>query len=112
MLANRHPVALRRRRQGRAAAPLPAGRRAPRHDPAAAGHLAAAVVGVADTTAQARACLRAAMPPWLERGVGQYVPIAPAHGPAATRAPTSSTCSTSTRSAPRIAVIDTEGKYK
>lgn len=46
------------------------------HDPDAAGHLAAAVAQVADTTAEARACLRAAMPPWLERGVGEYVSIA------------------------------------
>jgi alkanesulfonate monooxygenase SsuD/methylene tetrahydromethanopterin reductase-like flavin-dependent oxidoreductase (luciferase family) len=46
------------------------------HDPDAVGHLAAAVAQVADTTAEALACLRAAMPPWLERGVGQYVSIA------------------------------------
>jgi alkanesulfonate monooxygenase SsuD/methylene tetrahydromethanopterin reductase-like flavin-dependent oxidoreductase (luciferase family) len=46
------------------------------HDPDGAGHLAAAVAQVADTTAEAQACLRAAMPPWLERGVGEYVSIA------------------------------------
>lgn len=48
------------------------------HDPAAAGHLAAAVAQVADTTPEAQACLRAAMPPWLQRGVGEYVSIAAA----------------------------------
>lgn len=51
------------------------------HDPDAVGHLAAAVAQVADTTAEARRCLRAAMPPWLERGVGQYVSIAPGPRP-------------------------------
>ncbi len=45
------------------------------HDPDAAGHLAAAVAQVADTTAEAQACLRAAMPQWLERGIGDYVSI-------------------------------------
>ena len=54
------------------------------HDPDAVGHLAAAVAQVADTTAEARSCLRAAMPPWLERGVGEYVAIA---GPGPRRDP-------------------------
>lgn len=45
---------------------------------AAAGHLAAAVAQVADTTPEAQACLRAAMRPWLQRSVGEYVSIAAA----------------------------------
>jgi alkanesulfonate monooxygenase SsuD/methylene tetrahydromethanopterin reductase-like flavin-dependent oxidoreductase (luciferase family) len=51
------------------------------HDPDAPAHLAAAVAQVADTTAEAQACLRAAMPPWLERGIGDYVSIAPGPRP-------------------------------
>ena len=51
------------------------------HDPDGVVHLAAAVAQVADGTAEAQACLRAAMPPWLERGVGQYVSIAPGPRP-------------------------------
>jgi alkanesulfonate monooxygenase SsuD/methylene tetrahydromethanopterin reductase-like flavin-dependent oxidoreductase (luciferase family) len=57
------------------------------HDPDTARHLTAAVAQVADTTADAQASLRAAMPPWLERGIGDYVSIAqgtrPRHDPRA-----------------------------
>jgi alkanesulfonate monooxygenase SsuD/methylene tetrahydromethanopterin reductase-like flavin-dependent oxidoreductase (luciferase family) len=55
------------------------------HDPDTAEHMAAAVAQVADTTQEAQACLRAAMPAWLERGVGEYVSIQP--GPRQRRDP-------------------------
>ena len=45
------------------------------HNPDTTEHIAAAIALVADTTAQAQAYLRAAMPAWLERGVGEYIPI-------------------------------------
>lgn len=51
------------------------------HDPSQARHLAAVVAYVADSRREALAHLRAAMPAWLERGVGDYVCIAPAVRP-------------------------------
>jgi hypothetical protein len=41
----------------------------------AAGHLAAGVAYVADTRAEARRVLRAAMPRWLGPGLAGYVPV-------------------------------------
>src|SRR4051812_22374393 len=41
----------------------------------AAGHLAAGVADVADTRAEARRVLRAAMPRWLGPGLAGYVPV-------------------------------------
>lgn len=46
-------------------------------DPAQTPHLAAVLAYVADSRAEALAHLRAAMPQWLERGVGSYVSIDP-----------------------------------
>jgi alkanesulfonate monooxygenase SsuD/methylene tetrahydromethanopterin reductase-like flavin-dependent oxidoreductase (luciferase family) len=51
------------------------------HDPGRIGHLAAAVAHVADTNAQATNRLRATMPGWLARGVGDYVAITPGPRP-------------------------------
>jgi alkanesulfonate monooxygenase SsuD/methylene tetrahydromethanopterin reductase-like flavin-dependent oxidoreductase (luciferase family) len=51
------------------------------HDPSDVRHLAAVVAYVADSKQEALAHLRAAMPAWLERGVGDYVCIAPAGRP-------------------------------
>jgi alkanesulfonate monooxygenase SsuD/methylene tetrahydromethanopterin reductase-like flavin-dependent oxidoreductase (luciferase family) len=42
------------------------------HDPGRVEHLAAALALVADSRAEARASLRAALPRWLERGLGDY----------------------------------------
>lgn len=65
----------------------------------AVGHASAHVAYVADTLTQAQHALRAAMPGWLST-TAQYLRIDPPPelGPPATRAPTWSTCWTSTRS--------------
>jgi alkanesulfonate monooxygenase SsuD/methylene tetrahydromethanopterin reductase-like flavin-dependent oxidoreductase (luciferase family) len=52
------------------------------HDPEGVEHLAAAVCHIADSRAEAEADLRAAMPGWIDRGVGGYVSISPAPRPA------------------------------
>jgi alkanesulfonate monooxygenase SsuD/methylene tetrahydromethanopterin reductase-like flavin-dependent oxidoreductase (luciferase family) len=51
------------------------------HDPTRVEHAAAAVAYVADSVAEARASLRAAMPGWLEEGLAGYVSIAPGPQP-------------------------------
>lgn len=51
------------------------------HDPGVVEHVAAAVCHIADSRSEAEAELRAAMPAWIERGVGAYVSISPAPKP-------------------------------
>lgn len=45
------------------------------HDPGSVQHAAAVVAYVAEGREDARATLRAAMPGWLERGIGDYTPV-------------------------------------
>jgi alkanesulfonate monooxygenase SsuD/methylene tetrahydromethanopterin reductase-like flavin-dependent oxidoreductase (luciferase family) len=45
------------------------------HDPARAGHAAAALAYVADSRAEALATVRAALPGWLARGVADYTTV-------------------------------------
>ncbi len=51
------------------------------HDPSVAAHTAAVIIHVADTRAEATAQVRAAMPAWLEQGVGEYVRLTPSAAP-------------------------------
>jgi alkanesulfonate monooxygenase SsuD/methylene tetrahydromethanopterin reductase-like flavin-dependent oxidoreductase (luciferase family) len=47
------------------------------HDPDTVEHVAAAICQVADSRPEALADLRAAMPAWIHRGIGQYVSLSP-----------------------------------
>jgi alkanesulfonate monooxygenase SsuD/methylene tetrahydromethanopterin reductase-like flavin-dependent oxidoreductase (luciferase family) len=51
------------------------------HDPGRADHMAVAVCHVADSRARAVRELRATMPAWLDRGLGQYVSLRPSPQP-------------------------------
>jgi alkanesulfonate monooxygenase SsuD/methylene tetrahydromethanopterin reductase-like flavin-dependent oxidoreductase (luciferase family) len=51
------------------------------HDPSRAEHIAVAVCHIADSRAEAARELRATMPTWIDRGVGQYVSLRPGPQP-------------------------------